>query len=268
MNADRGPRRGCGGALSRAAARAVSARHVAAGAVATLLALAGPAPGLSKSEPVAAIDQRAPAVPVGLRAVDRPGDAGGHIQLTWQPSADSVPRLVGVGAADFTTRAGAAAFRPVVHLAGYRVYRWPQGGEPVLLATLAADSDGYVDSTAIDNVLYRYEVRAFDSAGESAAQIAAGSDEDTARMAAAVDNSFVPADADGRPIQGWFDHTDTVVDLNDFFLFADHFGRLEGEALYDARYDLDRSGRVDFDDFFLFVDNFGREVANAPAPGS
>jgi len=47
-----------------------------------------------------------------------------------------------------------------------------------------------------------------------------------------------------------FDGNDTV-DLQDFFLFADHFGGT------DPVYDLDHSGLVDFDDFFLFADHFG-----------
>lgn len=47
-----------------------------------------------------------------------------------------------------------------------------------------------------------------------------------------------------------FDGNDTV-DLQDFFLFADHFGGT------DPVYDLDHSGLVDFNDFFLFADHFG-----------
>ncbi len=53
-----------------------------------------------------------------------------------------------------------------------------------------------------------------------------------------------------------FDNTG-VVDFDDFFLFADHFG---GQ---DPLYDLDRGGTVDFNDFFLFADQFGQ--GSAPA---
>lgn len=97
-----------------------------------------------------------------------------------------------------------------------------------------------------------------------AAAIDPGSEEDTARIGAAVDNRFAPLDAEGRPVLGWFDRSDGRVDLNDFFFFGDHFGRVEGEVLYDAQYDLDGDRRVDFDDFFVFVDYFGREGANLP----
>ena len=45
---------------------------------------------------------------------------------------------------------------------------------------------------------------------------------------------------------------DGVVDLSDFFLFADAFGSTN------PRYDLDGSGTVDFADFYLFADYFDR----------
>ena len=51
-----------------------------------------------------------------------------------------------------------------------------------------------------------------------------------------------------------------VVNFEDFFLFADHFGTVSGDDGYDALYDLNGSGGVDFEDFFLFADSFGREA--------
>lgn len=48
-----------------------------------------------------------------------------------------------------------------------------------------------------------------------------------------------------------------VVDFDDFFRFADHFG---GQ---DALYDLDQGGVVDFNDFFIFADHFGERSAPA-----
>ena len=44
---------------------------------------------------------------------------------------------------------------------------------------------------------------------------------------------------------------DDVVDLDDFFAFADGFGTR------DPRFDLDGSGLVDFADLFEFADLFG-----------
>jgi hypothetical protein len=59
-----------------------------------------------------------------------------------------------------------------------------------------------------------------------------------------------------RRLIGDFDRNG-VVDLDDFFLFADHFG--EENPLYD----LDQGGAVDLNDFFLFADNFGERATPA-----
>jgi hypothetical protein len=51
-----------------------------------------------------------------------------------------------------------------------------------------------------------------------------------------------------------------VVDFDDFFAFAAAFGKRQGEAAYEARYDLSKNGVVDFDDFFVFADDFGKRT--------
>jgi hypothetical protein len=48
------------------------------------------------------------------------------------------------------------------------------------------------------------------------------------------------------------------VDFSDFFLFANYYGTLRGEARFEARFDLDRDGAVGIEDFFLFAELFGR----------
>jgi subtilisin-like proprotein convertase family protein len=53
---------------------------------------------------------------------------------------------------------------------------------------------------------------------------------------------------------------DGKVDFDDFFMFADAFGRKRGEAGYDAKFDLDGGGTVDFNDFFMFADDFGKRL--------
>ncbi|MBI2506043.1 MAG: fibronectin type III domain-containing protein [Candidatus Latescibacteria bacterium] len=54
-------------------------------------------------------------------------------------------------------------------------------------------------------------------------------------------------------------NSDKTVNFDDFFLFADNFGKsATGEA---AKFDLSKSGNVDFDDFFLFADNFGKSAS-------
>ncbi|MCC7261480.1 MAG: fibronectin type III domain-containing protein [Candidatus Latescibacteria bacterium] len=54
-------------------------------------------------------------------------------------------------------------------------------------------------------------------------------------------------------------NSDKTVNFDDFFLFADNFGKAAaGEA---AKFDLSKNGNVDFDDFFLFADNFGKSAS-------
>ncbi len=48
------------------------------------------------------------------------------------------------------------------------------------------------------------------------------------------------------------------VDFDDFFLFADAFGKKQGEAGFEAKFDLNKNGAVDLDDFFLFAEDFGK----------
>ena len=55
-----------------------------------------------------------------------------------------------------------------------------------------------------------------------------------------------------------------VVNLTDFFLFADAFGQMPEGAL--VRFDLDHNGAIDFNDFFIFVDSFGKTVDDIVPP--
>jgi hypothetical protein len=47
-----------------------------------------------------------------------------------------------------------------------------------------------------------------------------------------------------------------AIDLDDFFLFADHFGLDAGSEGWDGAYDLTADGIVDWDDFFRFMDAY------------
>ena len=52
---------------------------------------------------------------------------------------------------------------------------------------------------------------------------------------------------------------DGRVDFPDFLLFAAKFGLRQGDASYDARFDLDGDGTIGFGDFLRFARAFGRE---------
>lgn len=74
-----------------------------------------------------------------------------------------------------------------------------------------------------------------------------------------------PVGVDGRPILGWFTRQGTSVGFDDFFLFADHFGQREVDAVYDPIFDIIVDGMIDFEDFFRFADDFGKTITNADA---
>jgi hypothetical protein len=50
-----------------------------------------------------------------------------------------------------------------------------------------------------------------------------------------------------------------AVDFTDFLLFAEHFNTAQGEAAWNATFDLNDDGRVGFEDFLTFAQAFGQE---------
>ena len=65
-----------------------------------------------------------------------------------------------------------------------------------------------------------------------------------------------------KPITSDFNRNG-VVDFDDFFAFANVFGRKQNvDPDYDRRFDLVFDGIIDLDDFFLFASHFGK----APVP--
>jgi hypothetical protein len=65
-------------------------------------------------------------------------------------------------------------------------------------------------------------------------------------------------DADGKTLVGFLDDND-VINLFDFFKFADAFGKDPGEVGYDECADFDGNGDINLFDFFKFADAFGKE---------
>ena len=64
-----------------------------------------------------------------------------------------------------------------------------------------------------------------------------------------------PSTTPGVPGPGDFDGSGGV-NLDDFFLFAEHMGLTADQPGWDPVYDLDRDGQTTFADFFLFADLF------------
>ena len=53
-------------------------------------------------------------------------------------------------------------------------------------------------------------------------------------------------------------NSDGKVDFSDFIAFAQNFGRSDGDANYDAKFDLTGDDSVDFSDFIAFAQQFGQ----------
>ncbi|MFA6110129.1 MAG: hypothetical protein WDA75_15280 [Candidatus Latescibacterota bacterium] len=214
------------------------------------------------SAPAAGRDELPPAPVADISAVDRPDDEGGCISVSWSLSPDDRTVFVALPPAGYmpTAEPGAVTRQPLVW--GYRIYRARTGGAMQLVSQVGPGVFWYLDQELEDGVPYSYEIRPFDSAHETPAAILPGTAADQARIARPMDNRAGPLDELGQPVLGWFNPDDDTVGFDDFFLFADHFGRVEGEAAFDARFDLSTDGRVDFADFFIFADYFAARVAN------
>jgi hypothetical protein len=189
------------------------------------------------------IDEQPPAPPGAIVAVQQEG----RVLLNWEPSSED-------GQVQWIVFNGRNIAVPLVQ--DYRLFRRVDGGLYEFLARLPAGSVAFSDEIGPEALSYRYKVVAGDGANLSETPIAPGSaadDDRTVRL-----GTGVPVDENGLPVLGLFDPTDLTVDFDDFFLFADNFGKSQEDADFDPRFDLNGNLEVDFADFFLFADNFGR----------
>ena len=60
---------------------------------------------------------------------------------------------------------------------------------------------------------------------------------------------------------------DGTIGFGDFVKFAAKFGLNQGDAGYDAQYDLNDDAEIGFTDFLIFAENFGKEVTPPGAGG-
>ena len=181
-----------------------------------------------------AVSNYPPAEPKQLRAVDNPGDTGGAIALSWEPSADDV--LIARGTAH------GRAYE-IYGVTGYEIYR---DGE--LIATVDRGVTTYVDDTAEDNVSYTYVVKAVDGTFAVPSE---------ANVAIAVDNTLL-ADFSSN-LKVW---------TEDFAMFVRNFGLGEADVEFDPVFDLDGNGKVWTEDFTIFVGQFGQTAGAAKAIAS
>ncbi len=199
------------------------------------------------SQRVGSADQSLPAAPTQVRALRE----GARVELRWQLSPDE-------GALGWFPYGEAIGRK--AGLLGYQVLRNVNGGLYTPLGWVGTGTAVFVDSVGATPAIYRYRVLADEGENLGEEAIAPGSLADQQRTV--VVGEGVPVDVGGRPVAGLFNE-DLVVDFEDFFLFADHFGarRDQGPGAFDERFDLDGDGSVGLGDFFIFADHFGQVVA-------
>ena len=190
---------------------------------------------LAVSGSTADTDDLAPS-PVG--AVQAEFDEGGRsITVIWTLSDDDVVRQVPTSS-DFTT---GGTFREVNDVTGYNIWRRLADGSGSLaivrtvgtgVTTLVDDS---IDVSA-GSRRYVYMVSVVDESGNESAPI----------ESAEVKNMLLFGD---------FDY-DGDVDLLDYGIFQANFGKAD---FYPAT-DMDGNGMVDLEDFFLWADNLGADL--------
>ena len=174
--------------------------------------------------------------PVG--AVQAEFDEGGRsITIAWTLSDDDVERQVPTSS-DFTT---GGTFRNVNDVAGYNIWRRlaDDSGSLAIVGTVDAGVTSLVDAS-IDvsqgSRRYFYMVSVVDPEGN----------ESTRTESAEVKNMLLLGD---------FDY-DGDVDLLDYGILQANFGQAE----FKPATDMDGNGVVDLEDFFLWADHLGADL--------
>ena len=186
------------------------------------------------SESAADIDDLAPS-PVG--GVQAEFDEGGRsITVSWSLSDDDAVRQVPTSS-DFTT---GGTFKEVNDVKQYNIRRrFADGSGLAIVGTVGAGVTSLVDASidvSTGSRQYVYMVSAVDESGL----------ESTRTESAEVKNMLLLGD---------FDY-DGDVDLLDYGILQTNFGKAD---FYPAT-DMDGNGMVDLDDFFLWADNLGADL--------
>ena len=187
------------------------------------------------SESAADTDDLAPSPVGGVQAEFNEG--GRSISVSWSLSVDDAVRQVPTSS-DFTT---GGTFREVNDVAGYNIWRRlaDGSGSLAIVGTVGAGVTSLVDASidvSAGSRRYFYMVSVVDETGNESAPI----------ESAEVRNMLLLGD---------FDY-DGDVDLLDYGIFQTNFGQAE----FDPATDIDGNGMVDLDDFFLWADNLGADL--------
>ena len=192
---------------------------------------------LAVSGPTVDTDDLAPS-PVG--AVQAEFNEGGRsITVSWPLSDDDVVRQVPTSS-DFTT---GGTFREVNDVAGYNIWRRLADGSSnlAIVGTVGTGVTSLVNDLSDDDLRagsrrYVYMVSVVDESGNESAPT----------ESAEVKNMLLLGD---------FDYNGKV-NLLDYGIFQANFGKAD---FYPAT-DMDGNGMVDLEDFFLWADNLGADL--------
>ena len=187
------------------------------------------------SESAADTDDLAPSPVGGVQAEFNEG--GRSISVSWSLSVDDAVRQVPTSS-DFTT---GGTFREVNEVAGYNIWRRlaDGSGSLAIVGTVGSGVTALVDASidvSAGSRRYFYMVSVVDESGNESDPI----------ESAEVRNMLLLGD---------FDY-DGDVDLLDYGIFQTNFGQAE----FDPATDIDGNGMVDLDDFFLWADNLGADL--------
>ena len=165
-------------------------------------------------------------------------EGGRSITVSWALSGDDVIRRTPTSS-DFTT---GGTFKNVNEVAGYNIWRRladDSDGSLAIVGTVGAGVASLVDESidvSAGSRRYFYMVSVVDASGNESASI----------ESAEVKNMLLLGD---------FDY-DGDVDLLDYGIFQVNFG----QAAFDPATDIDGNGVVDLEDFFLWADNLGADL--------
>jgi hypothetical protein len=171
-----------------------------------------------------------------------------EVTLTWTASADD--RIVGL-----IPYRGYAT--PIPGVRSYDVLRGADANSLVRIASLASGSTTYKDvvDPGLGNKLI-YRITATDLDNATPGQII------TVDLTPVQVGRLKYFTRDNLPVFLMLAENDPAFnlteDFDDFFAFADSFGKTPGETGFNLQADTDDDKDVDFDDFFAFADAFGR----------
>ncbi len=194
--------------------------------------------------------------PAAVASEQETHTTGREVTLTWTASKDD--RVVG-----FIPYRGYAT--PIAGVRTYDVFRGQNEEGLVKIASLTSGSTTFkdvVDPSLGNKLVYRIDATDLDN-------ITKGKLVNVVFQA--VNLRKIYRTANNLPVYLMLSEIDpsfnATEDFDDFFAFADVFGKTKGQAGFNLQADVDDDADIDFDDFFAFADAFGQVAVLPPRSG-